>query len=70
MNVVSRNIRKLLAEHGMTQRELAEDLGVCNQAVANWANGICAPSHNRIKDVCKALGVDPNYLYGWEDDND
>ncbi len=69
MNVVSEKISKRLYELNMTNAELARILKVNKNAVGNWVNGICAPNHTRIAEVCKALGVDPNYLYNWEGEN-
>ncbi len=39
MSVIGKNIKKIRAEKGMTQDQLAEHLHVTRQAVSNWEQG-------------------------------
>lgn len=43
MNVIGVNIRNIRMNRGMTQEELAEKLGVSNQAISAYESGIRTP---------------------------
>lgn len=40
MSVIGKNMKKIRAEKGMTQEQLAESLHVTRQAVSNWEQGV------------------------------
>jgi transcriptional regulator with XRE-family HTH domain len=40
---IGENLFKLRRESGMTQKELAEKLGVSFQTVSKWERGVCCP---------------------------
>ncbi|MBR4867210.1 MAG: helix-turn-helix domain-containing protein [Clostridia bacterium] len=42
-NIIAKRIQTLRREHGLTQEELAEQLGVTFQAVSKWETGKAAP---------------------------
>ena len=42
---------------GMTQKELAEKLGVTDKAVSKWERGICLPDVAKFDDIADALGL-------------
>lgn len=42
---------------GMTQKELAEKLGVTDKAVSKWERGICLPDVAKFDDIANALGL-------------
>lgn len=48
---------------GMTQLQLAEAVGVTNQAVASWEVGKSAPRAHLQADIAKALGVAWSVLF-------
>lgn len=54
-----REIRQL---RNMTQKALAEQLGVGIAIVSKWETGERRPSDRRIKDICRALSVDASTL--------
>ena len=56
-----RNARKSL---GLTQRQLAEGLGVSNTSVSNWEKGLSRPDADMIQKLCDALHLQPNDIYG------
>jgi DNA-binding XRE family transcriptional regulator len=53
-------------ELDMSQQELGKTLGVSFQQVQKYEKGTNRISGNRLREVCIALQVDPNYLLGWE----
>ena len=48
------NYRK---EHGLTQSELGELLGVSTQAVSKWEREICYPDIFLLADISNLIGV-------------
>ena len=42
---------------GLTQKELAELMGVSNKTVCSWEKGITFPSADKIDALCDVLGV-------------
>lgn len=56
-----RNARKAL---GLTQRQLAQHLGVSNTSVSNWEKGLSRPDADMIQSLCGILRLQPNDFYG------
>lgn len=52
-----RLIRRLRTEKSMTQRQLAEAVGVSDKAVSKWENGRGAPDITLVSALAKTLGV-------------
>lgn len=65
MNAISRNIRELRTEMGMTQEELARLVNVSFQAVSKWENGASLPDISTLPGVAKALGCSIDTLLGY-----
>ncbi len=59
------NLERLMAQRGLSRRQLALRLGITQQAVGQWfrAADPTFPAH-RIQDICAILGVTPNELLG------
>lgn len=59
-------IGKFIAENRkikkLTQKELAEKLGVTDRSVSKWENGICMPDMSLLAPLSKELGVSVNDL--------
>ena len=51
------NIRRLREDFGLTQEELASNLGVSPQTVWGWENGKFSPKGKRLRDVARFFGV-------------
>ncbi len=65
MNQVSKNIRTLRKEKGMTQDDLAEKLHVTRQTVSNYETGKSMPDIELLTQIAEALDADINALiYG------
>jgi len=55
-------IRKYRELRELSQKELADLIGVSNSRVSNWEQGINRPNADIISDLCKALDVSPSEL--------
>lgn len=60
-------IREQRLKKGLTQRQLAEMIGVKHNSISDWENNKSEPDSNTIKLLMKALDVDANSLLGWND---
>lgn len=50
----------------LTQRELAEKLGVTDRSVSNWENGVCLPDASLYRALCDILQISINELFAGE----
>jgi transcriptional regulator with XRE-family HTH domain len=48
-------IREIRKERGMTQKELAQMVGVDQSAVAQWETGTSGPHRNKLSKLAQAL---------------
>lgn len=69
---IGRFIQQLRKERNLTQRELAEKLGVTDRAISKWENGRGIPDVSLMKALCDTLGITVNELLSGEriDQND
>ena len=51
---------------GLTQMQLAEQLGITDKAVSKWERGIAMPDSSIMLDVCAILGISVNELLSGE----
>lgn len=63
MNQLSKNIKKLRLENGMTQEELARKLNVTFQTVSKWETGVNYPDVLCIPEIAEAFDVSIDELY-------
>ena len=61
---IGNRIRKYREECNMTQKPLAERIGVSNSRVSNWEQGLNRPDADILAAVCVALDVSPSLLLG------
>lgn len=61
---ISTNITKYRELSGMTQKELAQKLGVTPSRISNWEQGANCPTIDILFKVCEVLGVSINDIYG------
>ena len=52
---------------GMTQKQLAEKLGMSDKSVSKWERGICLPDVSVYSDLCLLLGISINEFLAGED---
>lgn len=61
---IGNRIRKYREKCNMTQKQLAERIGVSNSRVSNWEQGLNRPDADILAAVCVALDVSPSLLLG------
>ena len=59
------NIYTLRKEKRITQAQLAEKLGVSEQAISKWENGQCAPDVSLFPVMAEFFGVSIDRLFGY-----
>lgn len=59
---IGRFIVAMRRERGMTQRELAEALGLSNRTISKWECGDGLPELANILPLCELLGVTADEL--------
>ncbi len=64
-------IGKYIAEKrktlGLTQRQLAERLGMSDKSVSKWERGVCLPDVSVYAELCAILGISVNEFLAGED---
>ena len=60
-------LRQLRQQQNLSQEELADRVGVHNNSVSKWENGVI-PNMKRIITLAKILGTTATYLLGETDD--
>ena len=59
-------IRRLRRERGLTQQQLAEQLGVSDKAVSKWERGLGGPELGLLPELAESLEVDMSRLLSGE----
>lgn len=54
---------------GMTQKQLAEKLGMSDKSVSKWERGVCLPDVSVYMELCEILGISINEFLAGEDIN-
>ena len=52
---------------GLTQRQLAEQLGMSDKSVSKWERGVCLPDVSLYTELCRILGISINEFLAGED---
>ena len=52
---------------GLTQRQVAETLGMSDKSVSKWERGICLPDVSVYLELCSILGITLNEFFAGED---
>lgn len=61
---IGNRIRKYREENNLSQKQLAEKIGVSNSRVSNWEQGLNRPDADILAAICVALDVSPSLLLG------
>lgn len=59
---IGSRIRKYREQAGLSQKELAQRIGVSNSRVSNWEQGVNRPDADILGNICRALNVSPSEL--------
>lgn len=59
-------INEVRKEKGLTQKQLAEEIGVSDKAVSKWENGRGMPDTSLIPELCRVLDININELLSGE----
>ena len=62
----SDKLKVLRNNKGLTQSELAQHLGVTQQAVGRWEKGLTSPDYETLKLLASFFNVSTDYLLGRE----
>ena len=66
MSRLSENIRNLRLLHGLSQRQLANEIERVPSTISNWERGSISPDGDSIEKLCVYFKITPNQLLGWE----
>ena len=55
-------LNKAISDIGMSQKQLAENIGMERKAVSMWVNGYSMPNSLILARICKVLSVSADYL--------
>ena len=61
-------LKQLRREKGLTQKQVANAIGVVPTAITNYESGIREPSIAVLKKLCLFYDVSADYLIGLSDD--
>lgn len=64
---IGKYIAEKRKEMGLTQRQLAEKLGMSDKSVSKWERGVCLPDVSVYYDLCMILGISINEFLAGED---
>ena len=64
---IGKYIASKLKSLGMTQKQLAEKLGMSDKSVSKWERGVCLPDVSVYKELCSILGISLNEFLAGED---
>lgn len=59
-------LKELREKKGISQRELAKDLGVSQGTVGNWESATREPNFETVKRIAEYFGVSTDYILGTE----
>ena len=61
-DIIGNNIKKYREQLGLTQKQLAAELGISNARLSNWEIGINRPDVEMLAKLCIILNVSANDL--------
>ena len=65
-NLFSVRLKELRLQHGFSQEELAEKIGIKQNSYSDWEHGKCKPNYEKLEKIADLLEVSLDYLFGRE----
>ncbi|MGN0806621.1 MAG: helix-turn-helix domain-containing protein [Candidatus Coproplasma sp.] len=65
-NYFGQKLKELRIEQNLSQRELGDILGCCNQTISFWENAKREPDLDSLVEIAKYFNVSADYLLGLE----
>ena len=65
--VFGENFRKLRLEAGLSQKEVAKKLGICQSNISDWENDVSRPEYEKLIQLSKIYCVSLYDLLGIDD---
>lgn len=62
--VFSVRLKELRLQHGLTQKELAEQIGIKQNSYSDWENGECKPNYEKLEKLADFFDVSLDWLFG------
>ena len=56
-NNFANNLKKIRKDHGLSQEQLAEELGVSRQSISKWESAVAYPEMDKIITICKKYEI-------------
>ena len=63
-NLFSVRLKELRLQHGFSQEELAEKIGIKQNSYSDWENGKCKPNYEKLEKIADFFGVSLDWLFG------
>ena len=68
MKLNTKRLKEEIDRNNLTQRKLADKVGVTEVSMSRYVHGGRIPRGNILVDIAKALRITPEYLTGMSDD--
>ena len=65
-NLFSVRLKELRLQHGFSQEELVEQIGIKQSSYSDWENGKCKPNYEKLEKIADFFGVSLDWLFGRE----
>ncbi|MCL2375348.1 MAG: helix-turn-helix domain-containing protein [Firmicutes bacterium] len=59
-------LKELRTKHNLTQKQLAEKIGVASQSISDWEKGRSEPNLDKIKNLARCFNVRIGQMLGFE----
>lgn len=57
-------LKELRLQHGISQEELAEQIGIKRNSYSDWENGKCKPSYEKLEKIADFFEISLDWLFG------
>ena len=63
-NLFSVRLKELRLQHGFSQEELAEKIGIKQNSYSDWEHGKSKPNYEKLEKIADFFGVSLDWLFG------